>query len=159
LKLKKGLLVMPKKGGRKTPQERAFIEAYVETGSAKAGAAAAGYTFPKTAGHTVLARPAIKEAIALHALEKLQKEILPIALRVHAELLTDPKVPAGAKVQAVKLAYDRALGPESADSKPLHEMTGEELAASLDRVRRELADRAKPVIDGEIAQSVPSVLD
>lgn len=146
---------MPRKSGKQTPQERVFIDAYVARGDAKAAAEAAGYKLPGIAGNNVLARPAIQAEIVRLQQERIANELLPLAVDVHKALLTGANVPAGAKVQAVKLAYDRAFGPDDAarDKEP-HEMSAEELAEAIDKLKRVASERAQPVIDGQ-AREIP----
>lgn len=93
-----------------------------------------------------LQRPAVQAEIARQTQEKLFSDILPLAVAAHKRLLSDPRTPAGAVVQAVKLAYDRTLGAEGAErAKEPHEMTPEELAQAISTLERVAAERAKPV--------------
>jgi|APThiThiocy_ev2_2_1041544.scaffolds.fasta_scaffold04319_3 phage terminase small subunit len=131
---------MPLKNGKATPQERVFVEAYVANGDARVAAKAAGYRNPETSGYGVIARPAIAAEVARLQLERLQNEILPLAVDVHKELLTAKGVPAGARVQAVKLAYDYVFGDnDKHEGKELHEMSAEQLQTQLDKLRRQQA--------------------
>jgi len=123
-------------------------------------AAKAGYADVSSGSHA-LKRPDVQAEIARLQTERLFNEVLPLAVQVHIDLLTSPTTPAGAKVQAVKLAYDRTLGVEgAANAKQPHEMTPEELAkaiaeaklkaATLENVK---ADRARPVLEHEPGES------
>jgi hypothetical protein len=102
-------------------------------------------------------RPPVQAEIARIQTERLFNEVLPLAVQVHIDLLTSPATPAGAKVQAVKLAYDRTLGVEGADkTKQPHEMTPDELAKALAEAKLKAAalesvqaDRARPVLEHE----------
>ena len=152
---------MPLKSGKITPGERAFAAAYAETGSQGYAGKKAGYV--SAAGASLaLQRPAVQAEIARIQTERLFNEVLPLAVRVHIDLLQNPATPAGARVQAVKLAYDRTLGTDaSASDKQPHEMTADEIAKALAEARLRAAtlesvkaDRAKPVIDAS-----PGVLD
>lgn len=148
---------MPLKTGKLTPHERKFAEAYAMTGSQKYAATQAGYK-----GHTgavgALQRPAIQEEIRRVQMERLFQDVLPLAVQQHLALLEDPKTPAGAKVQAIKLAYDRTLGSqEGAESKAPHEMSADEIQRELTASKLRLAalesakaDMAKPVIDAKV---------
>lgn len=141
---------MPLKNGHQTPQERALIEAYVASGDKKQAGIAAGYAHPVTRANAALARPAIAAEVTRLQLERISNELLPIAVDVHMRLLTDPGVAAGARVQAVKLAYDRAFGSQdAAGGKEPHEMTGAELASEIEKLKRRASDLAKPIIDAE----------
>lgn len=138
---------MPDKKGRLTPQERKFIEGMVKTGDKVYSATVAGYKSPQIVGHLVAAKPAIKAEIMAAQTAILVEEGLPLAVRVHVELLQDVKTPANAKVQAVKLMYDRTLGTDNqADRREPHEMSSDELAREIDRLKREVSDRAKPAM-------------
>lgn len=140
---------MPVKSGTQTPQERRFIEAYASTQNTKFAGQEAGYKHPAVQGNQALARPAVQAEIARIQAERITNEVLPLAVDVHIALLRNPKTPAGALVQAVKLAYDRALGAQGADGKEPHEMTGEELTRAIERLKGEASERARPVIEHE----------
>lgn len=151
---------MPKKGGKATPQERRFVKEYAATGHAQFAAAQAGYARPSAAASQALARPAIQAAIREEQTARLNNELLPLAVRAIERLLLDPKTPAGATVQAAKLVMDRTLGDTSAaGGKEPHEMTGEELARALDRLRQEASERSKPVIEVVAVQVEPGAPD
>jgi hypothetical protein len=92
--------------------------------------------------------------VARIQMERLTNEILPLAVDVHCRLLKDPRTPGGVLVQAVKLAYERALGSGAMEGKEPHEMTADEIATALQALKREASNRAKPVIE-----SAPSVMD
>lgn len=144
---------MPYKNGRLTPAEKVVTKVMAETGSAAYAQRKANISQP--AMSKMLARPAVQAEIARQHNEMLFRDILPLAVAAHKRLLSDPRTPAGATVQAVKLAYDRTLGSEDgARSKEPHEMTPEELAEAIATLSRIASDRAKPVIDVE-----PSTID
>ena len=117
-------------------------------------AAGAGYA-DHTPGWRALQAPHVQAEIARIQTERLFNEVLPLAVQVHIDLLTNPATPAGARVQAVKLAYDRTLGGDAATSdKQPHEMTADELARAIDDAKLRAAalesvkaDRARPVIN------------
>lgn len=141
---------MAQKAGRRTPQQQVFVADYVAHGDAQRAAAAAGYSQPRSQGYQALAKPAIAAEVARLQLERISNELLPLAVDVHMELLTNQATPAGAKVQAVKLAYDRAFGSQdAAGGKEAHEMTGAELASEIEKLKRRAADLAKPVLEHE----------
>ena len=126
---------MPDKKGRFTPKERATIATQAGI-PLKAVARVAEYADPSGASRT-LARPAVAAEIARLQQERLFNEVLPLAVDVHIAVLTSPHTPAGAKVQAVKLAYDRTLGAqEGPDRKPMDQMTAGELAAEIARLKQ-----------------------
>lgn len=142
---------MPDKLGRLTGQEKGFAAAMAATGDKVYSALKAGYKHPSVVGHEVAKRPAVQAEVVALQTAILFEQGLPLAVRTHIAILEDPKTPAGAKVQAVKLMYDRTLGVENqADRKEPHEMSADELAREIDRLKREVSDRAKPaVIDQE----------
>jgi phage terminase small subunit len=157
---------MPLKNGKLTRMEKKFAATYADTGNGVYSAAKAGYVQPETRGAEALQRPGMKEEIRRIQVERLFQEVLPLAVKVHLAILADDKTPAGARVQAVKLAYDRTLGDAStAESKQAHEMSPDELAkaiadaklraAALEHVA---ADRAKPIIEHE-PDVKPSMFD
>ena len=146
--------------------ERKFASAYAETENTVYAATKAGYAHPSMQGSETLKKTGMQEEIRRIQVERLFQEVLPLAVKVHLAILADDKTPAGARVQAVKLAYDRTLGdPNTAESKQAHEMSPDELAkaiadaklraAALEHVA---ADRAKPVIDHE-PDPKPSMFD
>ena len=137
---------MPLKDGKLTKSEQAFSREFAATGDAKYAAKQAGYGSPQPRSSELLQKPAIQAEIGRIQLEKLFSEILPLAVRVHAEILADPKAPAGARVQAVKLAYDRTLGAQDgAQAKEPHEMTAEEIADAIGKLETIAMERAKMV--------------
>ena len=91
----------------------------------------------------MMARPAIRAEVLRKAEELLFSELLPLALAAHKQLLTDKAVPAGARLGAVKLTYDRTMGAESSetDDKEPSEMTAGELQRSIARLASELEGR------------------
>ena len=151
---------MAKKGEGITPQQRAFVTAYVANPDVKAAQRVAGYTEESGGGYKALRKPAIAAEVARLQLERISNTVLPLAVDVHIELLTNKNTPAGARVQAVKLAYDRAFGDGASDKmKEPHEMSAEEIAKALMALQREASERARPVIEGESTQVAPNPLD
>lgn len=93
-----------------------------------------------------MARPAVRKAVADRVQELLFSELLPLAFEAHKRLLTDAAVPAGARVQAVKLTYDRTLGTgEGGADKDPSEMTIDEIAERIERLQSEREGRARDV--------------
>lgn len=137
---------MPIKGGKMTANERKVAEAFAATGDAKYAAFAAGMSPVSGGAQRALQRPAVAAEVTRIQTEKLFSELLPLAVKVHAEILADPKAPAGARVQAVKLAYDRTLGAQDgAQAKEPHEMTAEEIAEAIGKLEAIAMSRAKTV--------------
>lgn len=144
---------MPLKNGKLTNSERGVAEHMARTGSS--AAVAQKLRMSASGVRAALARPAVQAEIARKQKELLFSEILPLAVAAHKRILTDAKAPAGAVVQAVKLAYDRTLGSDEAgSSKEPHEMTPEELAQAIATLERVASERAKQ-IDAEIIDVEP----
>lgn len=152
---------MPFKGGRITPMERRFIRNMVLLGDPAAAAWKAGMSDPKRSGGRALARPAVRAEIVKQSEEILFNELLPLAIETHRWLLTAESVPAGARVQATKLAYDRTLGDgQGADpDKDPAEMTIAELRESIAKLRQEEASRPGAARDVTPAEEAPEVLE
>ena len=149
---------MPLKNGRLTPRERALVPAFVATGSAAQAGKLAGYSSAEAA-HNALARPAIRGEVVRQQLERLENDILPLAVDALKSLLTDKAIPHGARATAVKIALDRVLGSKDAgQGKEPHEMTADELAQEIDRLRSIKADKARPVLEAEPTPD-PGVFD
>ena len=137
---------MPLKNGHLTAGERGVAREMALHGSPEAAALKTGLS--ASGVKAVLRRPAVHAEIARQQQELLFRDILPLAVAAHKRLLTDPRTPAGAVAQAVKLAYDRTLGSDDgARSKEPHEMTPEELAEAIATLSRIASERAKPVIE------------
>jgi len=135
---------MPRKNGHLTAMERGVAAQMAATGDATYTAAKLGMSGPGV--YKAIARPAVQAEIARQHQEMLFTELLPLAVAAHKRILSDPRSPAGAVVQAVKLAYDRTLGADEANrTKEPHEMTPEELATAIGTLERVAAERAKPV--------------
>lgn len=144
---------MPRKNGHLTNQERAIAAAYADTGSQGFAARQAGVQQP--AASKALQRPAVQAEILRVQQERLTNDLLPLAVRCVEEILTNVKAPAGARIQAAKLVFDRTLGVQGAlgDKEP-HEMSGSELADAIAKLEAMAADRAKP-IEAEVLDDAP----
>jgi phage terminase small subunit len=146
---------LPKKGGTLTPQERVLAKNYAVTGNRAYSGQMAGFSDTSGAASKALARPQVQAEIRKQQLELLFSQVLPLAVKVHMEIIGDPKAPAGARVQAVKLAYDRTLGQqEGQEGKEPHEMTSEEIAKAIAQLEQIAFERAKPVENAQSAQAV-----
>lgn len=146
---------MPRKDGRLTPQERVFSRAVAETQSPQFAAHKAGYR-GVSAPANVMARPAVQAEIARIQTERLFSEALPLAVNAVVSILQSETAPAGSRVQAAKLVFDRTLGTDEAGKrKEPHEMSPEELAAAIAELKRLAADRAKPMLEAEAIEEEP----
>ncbi len=140
---------MPRKNGRLSPQEQRLIPAFVATGDVAEAGRRAGYAHTPSA-HNALARPEIRGEVMRQQLNRLTNEVLPLALDRLVTLLTDPKTPHGAQATAVNIALKYAVGDrEASGGKEPHEMTADELAQEIDRLRSIKADKARPVLEAE----------
>lgn len=151
---------MPLKNGKLTHTERRIAETMAVTGDAAATAAKLGLSGPGV--YKALQRPAVQAEQAKKYNEMLFSDILPLAVAAHKRILSDPRTPAGAVVQAVKLAYDRTLGSEDAGrAKEPHEMTPEELAQAIGLLERVASERAKPVnaVEVDDVEDVAETID
>jgi len=147
---------MPDKKGRFTAQEIAFVKAVSESGNPRAAAKAANYK-SSAAVTEVMLRPAIQAAIRDHELAIIHNELLPIANKTLRYALENGAVPWGAKMKAVEIVHKRVFGDvDDGKGKTPAEMTPEELSATLDKLKSELADRARPaVIEAEPIDEKP----
>lgn len=137
---------MPDLKGRLGSQEAVFAKVFAETGNKALAAKEAGYSQPHTAASKALSRPGVQAEIARIQQEMLFSDILPLAVQVHKQILADERTPAGARVQAVKLAYDRTLGSQDGgNAKEPHEMTPDEIAEAIAKLEQAAASKAKPI--------------
>lgn len=146
---------MPIKGGRMTGSERVFAERYAATNDKQYAGTMAGYAHPRQRASDALARPEIQAEIRKQQLAILFSVALPAAVACLVSIVTDSKAPAGARVQASKVIFDRTLGQtEGGQDKEPHEMTSEELAKAIGELERVAFERAKVVDIVEDAQTV-----
>lgn len=147
---------MPDKKGRFTAQEETFVKVVSATGNPAIARREAKY---KSAASVtaVMARPAIQAAIRDHQLAVIHNELLPLANQVLRFALEEKMVPWGAKMKAVEIVHKRVFGDvDDGKGKTAAEMTPEELSATLDRLKSELADRARPpVLEAEAIDEKP----
>lgn len=146
---------MSKKQDGLNGQERAFAKAYAKSGNRREAALQAGYTAPDMAASRNLQRPRVLEEIARLENERMTRDLLPAAVNCVEEILTNVKAPAGARIQAAKLVFDRTLGAQGAlGGKEPHEMSGSELADAIAKLEAMAAARARP-IDAEVIDDTP----
>jgi hypothetical protein len=145
---------MPRKSGRMTSMELAFKEQMARVGDSTVAAKRAGYAHPESAGANIMARPAMQIAVKERERDILVTELLPLAGKALRDALTIEGVPWGAKMKAVDIVHKQAFGEDTQGSgKAPSEMTPGELGAALDRLKSELAERARPpVLDLEVEQ-------
>lgn len=137
---------MPIKGGKLTPQERVFIEKYAATGDGPYSAEKAGYNSPSARASQNLAKPAVQAEVRRAQMARLHNTLVPLSLDHFENTLRDPKAPIRDKTMIGKIVLDHAKASTDGETgKEPHEMSGDELQAALDRLRREASERAQPV--------------
>lgn len=150
-----------------TKQEKVFAEAYADSGNGCLAAQAAGYAVPRTAASKLLARPLVVAEVRRIQTERLNNELLPAAIGLLQRVLTDETEQTRNRIAAAKIVLDRTLGAAdaAADAKEPHEMTADELAARIARLRQRQAEIAgaaqdvtPPQIDADPAPD-PGVFD
>lgn len=144
---------MPRKGGKLTPQERAFIPVMARTGDATYAAEKARLAFPVVAGNKMMQRPAVVAEVKSQQFALIVTDLLPkaVAFAEHALTLGND-VPHGVRATVMKevLKYS-AGGLEDLADKDMADMTADELSRASAALRRELAERAeraKPIVEG-----------
>lgn len=143
---------MPDKKGRFTAQERTFIEAYAGSNNRDYAARKAAYKAPAVAAHQNMNKPAIVAEIHKAQMARLQGELVPLALDHFAKVLapgSDASIRDKTMVATVVVKEARSAGLDGASTKQLHEMTAEEIAQLLSDLKREAAERARPVMEAE----------
>lgn len=147
---------MSEKTGVLSRQERLFAKAYAESGNRKEAAEKAGYKGAAMAACRQLAKPHVLAEIARVQQERLAVVVLPLAVNCVQEILTNTKAPAGARIQAAKLVFDRTLGAQDAlGGKEPHEMTGSELADAIAKLEAMAASKARPIEDATVVDDTP----
>lgn len=129
-------------------REARFIEAYVETGSREYAGTVAGWHDPARAATRALERPVVAEQVAKRERERITNDLLPLAVDRVERILRDDKESTRTVLAAAKLVFDRALGADAGQvQKQPHEMTADELAEQLDRLRARQHDIAESARD------------
>jgi phage terminase small subunit len=140
-------------------EERLFAAAYADTGDKAFATAQSGYSGPaRSVAAKVLARPMVQAEVLRIQQERLENELLPLAINCLRSIIISDKAPAGARVQAAKVVMDRTLGKDQAnDGKEPHEWTAGRLAEEIDRLEQIAAARAKPVEATQLEQPKPDL--
>ena len=139
----------PGRPAKATPPERVFAERYAATGDAVYSAAKAGWAHPPSAATRALQRPAVIAEVRRVQAERLNDELLPAAIDLLHRVITDETEQTRNRIAAAKIVVDRTLGAAdaAADAKEPHEMTADELAARIARLRQRQAELAGAAID------------
>lgn len=145
-----------------TEQERQFAIMYCKLGNGELAKRESGYT--DNASATVLLRkPHMALAIRAEIMRLLATEGAVIGFGGLKRIAQDTKAPAAAQVAAQKALLQGAgllEGPaEGKESKPINEMDRDELRSfieakrqEIDRIERELSDRARDITPGDAPQ-------
>ncbi len=145
---------MPRFNGHLTASEKVVAAAYAETGSQQFAAHRAGIQQPGAS--KALQRPAVQAEILRIQHERLTNDLLPLAVKAVEDILRSDKAPAGARIQAAKLVFDRTLGAQDAlGGKEPHEMTGSELADAIAKLEAMAASKARPIEDAAVVDDTP----
>ena len=105
--------------------------------------------------------PAVVDEVRRRQAQRIENDLLPLAVDTLRTVMADPKQPGSTRVQAAKVVLTQVYGrtAEGGGKEP-HEMSAGELQALVDQARRELAERSTLVIDhddsGESAQGAPN---
>lgn len=147
---------MPLKSGRETKKEKAFKREMVALDDPVRAARLAGYVNPYSAAQELMNRPQIAGDILREQNERLTTVLLPKATNRLEKILDDDTAGARAHIAAAKLVYDNTLrAGDNSNGKEPHEMTADELAERIARLRQQQADIAHgakdvtPPEDGE----------
>lgn len=141
---------MPIKGGRRTDKEALFIGHLASTGDAGFAAMKAGYKDPQVQGWQKAHNPAIAEAVRKAQVARLSGDLLPKALDLLEAVLMSPKETTRNRLTAAQIVVKHSLGAAGeGEGKEPHEMTTAELQARIDTLRQAMADKARPVIEGQ----------
>lgn len=122
-------------------KKAAFLQIYAETGNRSLAQRALEYN-----GFVELS-PEQKRKTAAIQQQKLLQDGLPAAVKCLIDLVQNDKAPAGARVQAAKVIFDRTLGEQSTNDKNFNELTGAEIDSMVDLLRAEAARREKKAKD------------
>lgn len=137
---------MGQRKGTLNGQQRAFVEVMAATNDATYAAQRAGYAQPQPRGSQNMANPAIQAAVREKEHHTLVADLLPKATRALSRAL-DTQNPTGVTMKAVEIVMKRAYGEEAGGiGKAPSEMSPDELAAALDKLKSELADRSRPAV-------------
>jgi hypothetical protein len=130
-----------------TPRQRAFVTLLVNLGCDGAEAARqAGYGAPKQRAYALLRQPAVLAAIRVEHARVIGSELASKAIRAIGRVLDDAGARHADQLTAARLALEaaRIVGRQSSawddvvragSSKPLHEMSVEELDRYIDDAR------------------------
>lgn len=146
---------MPNKKGRFSPQEKVFVERMAATGDAVYAATKAGYGSPQPRASENLQKPAVVDAIRRQQVARLNNELLPLAIDTLLDVMTAKNSTERGRLAAAAHVLKHTVGAniEASEGKEPHEMSADELHLRIEALRREAAERAKPIIDAKPVES------
>jgi phage terminase small subunit len=134
-----------------TEKQLTLVTTLVATGSQEQAVKAAGYVGKASiVAAQALASPAVAAALRHEINRKLLRDAA-AAQCVLVEIMNDRTAPKGVRVDAAKAVLDRAgfiaprQGAGSGETKPLNEMSSDDLRRFISESERELSGRAKDV--------------
>ena len=138
---------------RISPKQREFVSLLVAGDSAREAARAVGYADHKA----LVANPQVRLAMIEALQAQLTSDILPLCINVLRQALTSDDLSLDKRATIAKDLAIKTLvsGAEKAKennglTKPLHELTRDELRSQIEKLQSEVAERAKPaVIDAQ----------
>lgn len=155
---------MPDIKGRFTRKEEIAIAAAVASGDLVEGARRAGYAQPYAAANQLENRPAVMAEIRRREEDRLNNDLLPLAVDRLQKILSDDTENSRNHIAAAKLVLDNTINKRDGDAgaREPHEMTAEELAENIANARRaldDLANNARDVTPQEIETESPGNSD
>lgn len=120
------------------------MPAMAASGNVAYAAHVAGFSHEQT-GHSAMRRPAVAAEVARLQLERIQNELLPLAVQRHIAVLRDKTVTGQPLNRAIEMAYKYGLGDKIEPNKEPHEMNAEELAHAIAALERAASDKAKHI--------------
>jgi phage terminase small subunit len=148
---------MPRKSGKLTPREQAFIPLMARTTDPAYSARKVGYA-DASAATRLMQRPQVQAEIIKHQQQILVAELLPASTAVLAAMLdmSTAGVPWSARAQAAKIVRSEVAGmADSKGAKDFADMTAEEIHQQIEEARRLLAERSKPIVDHDDNPPLP----
>lgn len=134
-----------------TDLQNALVFAVCDGMSPKDAARKAGYAMGES-GNAALRLPNVISAIHSEISRRIVSEGAPLGLKILLELGRDPTVPGAVRRACARdlMAMAGHVAPKASEaapggSKPLHEMTSDELRGTIDRLESELGARATVV--------------
>lgn len=123
-----------------------YARNYGRTGDGAYAAHMAGFTNAQVAESRARYNPAMQREIIAEQQALLVNDLLPAAVHCLKSIMVNESAPAGARVQAAKVVFERTIGAQQAlEGKEPHEMTGAELAAAIDKLVEQAAGDAKDI--------------